>query len=444
MLNYNTLIIKEQITMSIRKRKSKKSKKKFTYQVYFPYVDENGVSDIYRKGGFTDIKDAEAHEIIKKNEYLTTGTIVKDADKKFKQKLELYFNNSTMTKSTLVVLSEMITILTDNKAITTTTKKTLNHLIELKSQQSTHALESVYNDYITASISNKSLSPNSVYLYNATFKKHVPKEIKNSDIRDINYKRLEELFSSIQSDSVLKTLRNVIANTFNYAMKCEYVINNPCLLIELPETESSKEKNKIISEDVFIMLIKSASYTDNKVDIFVYQAIVIALYTAKYTALRVAELLALKKEDIDFQNKTISVNEELVYVGLKKSEVYTKTSLKNKASKSAIPLAKSLETLLLEWFIITPYDYLFTDQYGDFILPSRIREFLNRFKNKNNIENLHMHMFRHTLATKLEQENVSLAIRKKMLRHTIQDVTLGTYTHITTDDVKEQLDKVFQ
>lgn len=49
--------------MSIREREGKKG---ITYQVYFPYKNELGISCIYRKGGFNTKKEAKAHETLLK------------------------------------------------------------------------------------------------------------------------------------------------------------------------------------------------------------------------------------------------------------------------------------------------------------------------------------------------------------------------------------------
>ena len=49
--------------MSIREREGKKG---ITYQVYFPYKNELGISCIYRKGGFNTKREAKAHETLLK------------------------------------------------------------------------------------------------------------------------------------------------------------------------------------------------------------------------------------------------------------------------------------------------------------------------------------------------------------------------------------------
>lgn len=47
--------------MSIRERKGKKG---VSYQVYFPYKNELGVTCTYRKGGFKTKREAKTHETL--------------------------------------------------------------------------------------------------------------------------------------------------------------------------------------------------------------------------------------------------------------------------------------------------------------------------------------------------------------------------------------------
>ena len=64
--------MKGRVFMSIRKRKSKKATKGYTYQVYFDYTDKYGQKKTYIKGGFLKKTDALNHETLKKSELLTS------------------------------------------------------------------------------------------------------------------------------------------------------------------------------------------------------------------------------------------------------------------------------------------------------------------------------------------------------------------------------------
>ena len=63
--------------MSIREREGKKG---ITYQVYFPYKNELGISCIYRKGGFNTKKEAKAHETLLKAQIAKNGYLNQDCE----------------------------------------------------------------------------------------------------------------------------------------------------------------------------------------------------------------------------------------------------------------------------------------------------------------------------------------------------------------------------
>lgn len=65
--------------MSIRQRKSKKSKTGFTYQVYFNYKDSlSGESKKFSKSGFLSYEDAQLYEKKKRIELNSTQNYIKN------------------------------------------------------------------------------------------------------------------------------------------------------------------------------------------------------------------------------------------------------------------------------------------------------------------------------------------------------------------------------
>ena len=87
--------------MSIREREGKKG---ITYQVYFPYKNELGISCIYRKGGFNTKKEAKAHETLLKAQIAKNGYLTQDCeltlDHVFKDYFET-FKKRKVSKATI-------------------------------------------------------------------------------------------------------------------------------------------------------------------------------------------------------------------------------------------------------------------------------------------------------------------------------------------------------
>ena len=74
--------------MSIRERKGKKG---VTYQVYFPYKNELGVTCTYRKGGFKTKREAKTHETLVKAQIEKDGFLKQECNLTLDQVFNDYF-----------------------------------------------------------------------------------------------------------------------------------------------------------------------------------------------------------------------------------------------------------------------------------------------------------------------------------------------------------------
>lgn len=85
--------------MSIRERKGKKG---VTYQVYFPYKNELGITCAYRKGGFKTKREAKTHETLVKAQIEKDGFLKQECnltlDQVFNNYFEINNNKRTSTK----------------------------------------------------------------------------------------------------------------------------------------------------------------------------------------------------------------------------------------------------------------------------------------------------------------------------------------------------------
>ena len=81
--------------MSIRERKGKKG---ITYQVYFPYKNELGISCIYRKGGFNTKKEAKAHETLLKAQIAKNGYLTQECELTLNHVFKDYFETKRCLK----------------------------------------------------------------------------------------------------------------------------------------------------------------------------------------------------------------------------------------------------------------------------------------------------------------------------------------------------------
>ncbi|MFR2768988.1 MAG: hypothetical protein ACLTAI_12150 [Thomasclavelia sp.] len=88
-------------------------------------------------------------------------------------------------------------------------------------------------------------------------------------------------------------------------MKVGYIKNNPINLVKVIGIENKREKDQVLL-DTELNILLNALETAND---FNKKAYSIATSNGKYTGLRVSEVFALEKEDINFDENCINVNQ---------------------------------------------------------------------------------------------------------------------------------------
>lgn len=378
--------------MAIHKVKSKKYG--YTYQVDIRYKDHLGVSQRHLKSGFVKMKDATTHE------------------KKFLEELKLKdYKNNVIEKSFNDVFYEYM---------------------ELEGK----------NKYANATMVN----------YQQTFKKHVKESIGKEPISSLKYKKIQSYFNKLSESKSKETLRNIkkiFSVTFKYALRHSYIQENPIPYLQLPKNTRRKDMVQTISDQELKMIMNeiqsinkfSPSKNTDKA-IFTRKSYVMALFIGRYSGLRISEVLALKKQDFDFINMTLTVQRKVEHIGKHVAEIYLTDDLKSKNSNDTVKINKILAKQLKAWFEVNPYDLVICDGDGKLIPPATLEKRIRDVSYKLGIP-FHFHMLRHTYATELMLSNANPVIVKELIRHAEVSTTMNTYSHASTDDQRKALDDVY-
>lgn len=365
--------------MSIRKRTSKKAKNGYVYEVYFTYK-ENGITKRYSKSGFSTKKEAQEHETIKKAELQETGIISKEIKKTVKE---------------------------------------------------------VYEEFLEVGCAQYQQS--TIYGTKKNFH-YFENELGDIPITSIDYSILQRYFNSREKCGIEtnKAIKKAISRILNYAIKAGYIKSNPLSLVTVIGVENHMKHDNVLSYNDFITLINALESIDD----FKYKAYSVAIQISYYTGLRISEVLALSKEDIDLNENLIYVNKKLIYKGLKKEEYKVSKQMKSKKSKAIIPLANVLKKLLENWFIINPYDHVLCDIDGYYLNPNVLSLDVKKVAKKIGIS-FHFHMLRHTFATNLVTSNVDLKTAQELMRHSNINTTMTIYTHINNQHKIDVINNIF-
>lgn len=366
--------------MSIIKVPSKKAKKGYTYKVTFKYK-ENDITRTYSKSGFIVKKEAQEHESMVKTQINQDGYLKKIC------------------------------------------KDSLNK---------------VFNDWLK--VDGGSYAPNTINLYKRIYNKYIYSTIGKEKIISSKYKDIQAFIneSDVSYDNCV-AIKKVLNNVFKYAIKNEYIETNPIAYIEITKIKEKKEINNYLSLEEYNMIIEKLNRGS-----FYARALSIAISIGYHTGLRISEIFALNKSDIDFINDTITVNKQLLEREGKNKDLKIKTKLKTSSSNSVLPLVPTLKEILIEWFDINPYEKVVCNEDGYYLNPVSAQARVKKIASDLGIQGFHFHMLRHTLITNLYKSGVDVKTTQELARHSNINTTLNVYTHLEENSKKDTLNNVFE
>lgn len=157
-----------------------------------------------------------------------------------------------------------------------------------------------------------------------------------------------------------------------------------------------------------------------------------------YTGLRRGEVLALTKDDIDFESRLIHVSKTTCRKD--SGESIVQNNPKSKAGNRSVPMPKPLCELLRTYVDKINDERLFITHSGTYISSSnfdyrwkRIKAKINRYLPIDEQTDITPHYFRHNYATDLIYSGVPLKTVQYLLGHEKFDMTMNIYADVRLD-----------
>jgi integrase len=167
----------------------------------------------------------------------------------------------------------------------------------------------------------------------------------------------------------------------------------------------------------------------------------LAVMLCLYTGLRIGETAGLRREDIDFERKTITVRRTIQRIKTEKMGQKTEIvvlSPKSQSSNRVIPLPDFIVELLkaspANGFIISGTDK-----------PTEPRTLQYRFKRLltlSGIRGVNFHTTRHTFAARALERGFDVKTLSEIMGHSSAAVTLNKYAHISDECKRRHMESL--
>lgn len=272
--------------------------------------------------------------------------------------------------------------------------------------------------------------------------------ISELNIDILQHELIDTMFEDGLSLSTIRKAKSALHDFMQYHIKREYMMTkvlqpNIIDLLEIPAKTKFQTKEIQWLSDNEVQEFLKVLHHKNKLGQYIYDSHYL-IDLLLQTGLRLGELLGLKLEDYNRQNKTLTIRRNVVskkevedYYGgtFKKEEQHIQESTKSSSGVRVIPLnedaVNDLEQQIKQldkWHIKS--DFLAINRQGKLIWGSNLRKTIYRIYDNAGVNKKGVHTLRHTYASALFAQGIDLKIVSSLLGHGGIQITADTYVHV--------------
>ena len=265
------------------------------------------------------------------------------------------------------------------------------------------------------------------------FENHIYPALGDRKIGSITPLQMQEQVNEWSRKLVYgRKLKGLMNNVFKYAIRHGYIDSNPVDSVVATTRKKVDGKSDFYNKDELKSFMKLVVKTEDLEKIVLFRLLA-------FTGARRGEILALEWKD--WNDNTLDINKAITR-GFAGEEI---GNTKTVSSNRLISLDKKTKNLLKKWKKQNPDTrYIFENEFGKPIPTSLPRKWLLSILKDSKLRPIKIHGFRHTHASLCFDAGMTLKQVQYRLGHTDLKTTMNVYTHITTqakDDIGERFAK---
>lgn len=322
------------------------------------------------------------------------------------------------------------------------------------------------DQYVRVNLRHKTISS-----YQGIINNHIRSKLGHFRISSLSPSYLQGFANDLKKAGYSRrhviNILSLLSTALDYAIEpLQYIKHNPMKLVKLPKIERAPKKRIVLSSTDWERIIGRFPF-GNKYHI--------PLMIGYHTGLRISEVFALTWDDIDFANKSLHVNKQIVKVKQEGSKAdWCFAPVKTKSSVRVVKLGDSLLRVLESEKVrqdknrslygdfytfhslssIDEHTFAFRkDQHGsvrlicvcddgNFVTTDSFKYCSRVIHHELKID-FDFHSLRHTHATILVENGADIKNVQTRLGHEKIETTLQTYVH-DTDDMAERSVDIFE
>jgi integrase len=246
------------------------------------------------------------------------------------------------------------------------------------------------------------------------------------------------------SRATIKKTYDILNNCFKKATQKGDISENPMGGVEMPSERMVKTKVKKIQfypiSDIE-KIVKDAKRT-YKTGKPIYQhgdTILLMLFTG----IRIGECIGLKWRNVDFDNKRIHIENNIIRIKNRNAKendnqtLYMDSDVKSRSSNRYIPLSKIAYEALQSLYnknkgFNSPENYVVQSQLHNMASERNIRRTLHAIEGnaKTSIRGAGLHVLRHSFASYMIYKGIDIVTLSRLLGHSKPSITMDIYVDI--------------